>query len=136
MGWYRNLKIAAKLILGFVLVAALAGAVGWIGYTQIHKLKDADTALYQHDTLALRHIGELHGLLRGEKPHLYDAILARTEAERRDALGELPKREAEMLAVMDKYASTLSGDANRQAFVQLQSLNQSRSGLMSRLVEL
>src|SRR6185369_15539655 len=51
VNWYRDLKIAAKLMLGFGLVALMAGAVGWIGYTQLHKLNRADTFLFEKATL-------------------------------------------------------------------------------------
>jgi len=38
MKWYKNMKIGKKLILGFIIVALIAGAVGVIGYININEL--------------------------------------------------------------------------------------------------
>ena len=38
MKWYKNMKIGKKLILGFIVVALIAGAVGVIGYININEI--------------------------------------------------------------------------------------------------
>ncbi len=38
MKWYLNMKIGKKLILGFVVVAVIAGIVGVMGYTSINEI--------------------------------------------------------------------------------------------------
>jgi len=40
MKWFYNMKIAAKLIISFIIVAALAGIVGYIGFTGIKTMND------------------------------------------------------------------------------------------------
>jgi methyl-accepting chemotaxis protein len=35
MQWYYNLKISVKLISGFMLVALIAGVIGYVGVTNI-----------------------------------------------------------------------------------------------------
>ena len=41
MKWFYNMRIAAKLIISFVIVAALAGIVGYIGFTGIKTMNDS-----------------------------------------------------------------------------------------------
>ncbi|BEH11254.1 hypothetical protein GSUET_28660 [Geobacter sulfurreducens subsp. ethanolicus] len=50
MQWYYNLKIAAKLLSGFILVAIVAGVVGAIGIAKIKAIDEADTAMYELNT--------------------------------------------------------------------------------------
>ncbi|MCF8018900.1 MAG: MCP four helix bundle domain-containing protein [Vallitaleaceae bacterium] len=38
MKWYYNLKIGVKLIIGFVLVAVIAGAIGAVGYVGLNEV--------------------------------------------------------------------------------------------------
>ena len=38
MKWYMNMKIGVKLILGFIIVALIAGAVGIIGYSSLNEI--------------------------------------------------------------------------------------------------
>ncbi len=38
MSWFYNLKIATKLITGFIVVALIAGAVGFTGISNINKI--------------------------------------------------------------------------------------------------
>ena len=51
MKWFLNMKIAAKLILGFLIVAIIAGVVGGIGLINLNKMASADRQLYEINVL-------------------------------------------------------------------------------------
>jgi methyl-accepting chemotaxis protein len=51
MQWFNNLKIGTRLISGFVLVALIAGLIGFIGIQKIHQIDAADTRLYEKITV-------------------------------------------------------------------------------------
>ena len=51
MKWYRNLKISAKLIIGFIIVAILAGIVGAVGIINLNQIGEADSRLYSVNTM-------------------------------------------------------------------------------------
>jgi methyl-accepting chemotaxis protein len=53
MNWFYNLKISSKLICAFVLVAALAAVVGVAGIRSINTINDADTYLYEAQTVPM-----------------------------------------------------------------------------------
>ena len=44
---FNNLSIKMKLLTGFIVVAIIAGVVGYIGISNIKTIDDADTELYQ-----------------------------------------------------------------------------------------
>jgi methyl-accepting chemotaxis protein len=55
--WFQNLKIGAKLTLGFVIVAMIAGVVGLVGALNIYRISRAGHEVYRMDTSML---GPLH----------------------------------------------------------------------------
>lgn len=57
MKWFLNMKIATKLITGFLVVALLAGVVGAIGIMNINTISAADKALFEENTRGIQHIG-------------------------------------------------------------------------------
>lgn len=50
---FKNMKIAAKLILSFILVALIAGIVGVTGLYFTNTIKNADTHLYEQNTMGI-----------------------------------------------------------------------------------
>ena len=50
MKWFLNMKISAKLLGGFFLVAIIAGVIGFVGITKIKEIDEADTAMYELNT--------------------------------------------------------------------------------------
>ena len=57
MNWFKNLKIANKLIVGFLVVAIIASAVGIVGIVGILSIKQADSQLYEEDTRGMQYAG-------------------------------------------------------------------------------
>ncbi|MCG8482521.1 MAG: MCP four helix bundle domain-containing protein, partial [Clostridia bacterium] len=53
MFWYLNRKIRTKIIVGFVIVACLAAAIGTIGIIDIRTVDDNDTILYEEMTVPI-----------------------------------------------------------------------------------
>jgi methyl-accepting chemotaxis protein len=56
MKWFLNLKTSAKLIFGFVVVVVVAGIVGIIGITNINQIGQADTQLFEKNTLSMQYL--------------------------------------------------------------------------------
>ncbi len=136
MDWYKNLKVVAKLLLGFGLVALMAGAVGWIGYSRINRLNDADTFLYEKATLPLKYLGQMNGDFRAQRADYYDAFTARSEAVREEALKGLQGREARFTKSMEQYPATFVDEADRKEFAELQELHRSYSAVRDQALAL
>ena len=57
MMWFKNMKIVMKLMLGFIVVALIAGGIGAVGVINIRTIDEKDTYLYTHMTVQ---IGRAH----------------------------------------------------------------------------
>ena len=56
MMWFKNMKIGAKLILGFILVAIIAATIGIVGIINLNNISQAEKKVYKMVTVPL---GEL-----------------------------------------------------------------------------
>jgi methyl-accepting chemotaxis protein len=57
MNWFKNLKISAKLIVGFLAVAVIAAVVGVVGIINLTTLSNADRMMYQNEARGLQYSG-------------------------------------------------------------------------------
>ncbi|HEY9062557.1 MAG TPA: methyl-accepting chemotaxis protein [Pseudobacteroides sp.] len=53
MQWFYNMKISVKLIIGFILVAMIAGVVGITGIMNIKSIDNDNTQMYKENTVPL-----------------------------------------------------------------------------------
>jgi methyl-accepting chemotaxis protein len=119
MDWYKNLRITAKLLVGFVLVAAIAATVGWIGFQKAHALAEADAFLFEKNTLGLQYLGDFDAVWRVQRADLYVAATARTEEAREAALRHMLGADEKARDYLKKYTATFTNDADRADFEKL-----------------
>lgn len=62
MKWFNNFKIRTKLIIGFFCVAVIAALVGYVGITNVNKINNDDTILYENMTVPLARVAEITAL--------------------------------------------------------------------------
>jgi methyl-accepting chemotaxis protein len=101
MQWFYKLKLNAKLLCGFILVALIAGAVGLTGITKIRTIEQADNALFEEHAKPLAHMAEFAISFQRTRISVRDVIYAEnTEERNRDItrIDELSKHMQEALA--------------------------------------
>lgn len=81
MNWFTNLKIAQKLLLGFSVVAIIAGIIGYIGITNIDDLERSDTEMYENMTVPITMMSEISTYFQRVRVNTREVILADTESE-------------------------------------------------------
>lgn len=59
MQWFYNMKISRKLIISYLILAMISAIVGVVGFYNITRLDNADTKLYESNTLGLGYIGNV-----------------------------------------------------------------------------
>ncbi len=58
MKWYKNKPIATKLIIGFLIVAIIAAAIGVVGIVNLNRIGNSSTILYEENALGLQYSGD------------------------------------------------------------------------------
>ncbi len=76
MQWFSNLKIGAKLILGFLVVAVIGAMVGVLGLVNMSRINDMATTMYEKEVLGLRYASEAQAEMMVSARTLRGAMLA------------------------------------------------------------
>ena len=104
-----NYKISTKLVAAFVLVALIGAAVGAFAILNMRALNDADTALYERETVGLALVKEANVQRYAAVVALRDAVISTTLTERRAALERIKVGRAKSQELMAQ-ARQLVGD--------------------------
>lgn len=100
MKWFNDQKIRVKLLISFVLVAALAGVVGIMGVKSLGTLSTADTKLYEKVTVPISDLSDLSTAFNRMRVNMRDAILASNSVEAQ----QYAEKANELMAEVDKSA--------------------------------
>lgn len=112
MNLYRNLKIGTKMILGFVIVAMIAGGIGVMGVINIKSISDKDTFLYEQMTVPLGQMIVITESFQRMRGNVKDMLLSSTAAEFADYSGRIVERNKifdENLALFETTLATEEG---------------------------
>ncbi|MFN4352729.1 MAG: MCP four helix bundle domain-containing protein, partial [Hylemonella sp.] len=112
----NNLKIATRLVGAFVLVALIGAALGLFAISNMSKLDQADTRLYERETLGLALVKEANVQRYAAVVALRDAIIATTPADREGALKRLQTWRDKSLELMGQARKNVSDDETVAAF--------------------
>lgn len=107
MKWFLNMKIGAKLILGFILVALIAGAIGVVGAISINQVGEADERLYTTMTDPLGELAVFVEAYQRMRGNVKDVLLSDTEAEIADYEERIALRNEEFDASFVEFGKTL-----------------------------
>jgi methyl-accepting chemotaxis protein len=89
MKWYYNLSLRIKLLSGFVMVALLAGLIGWVGVRNIQKIEAEDTILYEKLTVPLADLQNMTNAYLMIRVAIRDLILDQDDAKTRNYLQQI-----------------------------------------------
>ncbi|PKM94762.1 MAG: methyl-accepting chemotaxis protein [Firmicutes bacterium HGW-Firmicutes-1] len=81
MKWFYNMKIAWKLITGFIIVALIAGGIGVIGIYNINKIDENDTALYEKMTVPISMLTDISVYFQRMRVNLRDMVISDDKKE-------------------------------------------------------
>lgn len=116
MKWFYNLKIRAKLLISFAVVAAIAGVVGVVGVVNIRQIERADTLLYQENTVPISQLGEIGVLFQRYRINVRDYVLAETPEAARKAAATCRTISEKIGKLASSYEKTISTSQGRKLF--------------------
>ncbi len=113
MTWYKNLRIATKLILGFLVVAFISAVVGIVGLSNIYEINDGDTLLYEKYTLGIAYGGEAYGKFERLRYNALKLAIVETEADEAEAIAIIEEMRTDIDDLLLKYKDTIKSDEDR-----------------------
>jgi methyl-accepting chemotaxis protein len=116
---FKNMKLGIKVLVGFIVLTVIAGAIGIVGTVNIRKIDDADTKLYEMMTIPIGQLGLVGMNFHRVRVNLRDAIAA----DKPEAAEKFTKRAEELSDEIDKtmveFEKTLFTDEGRKMFADL-----------------
>lgn len=119
MQWFNNLKIGNKLISGFVIVALIAGVIGFIGIKEIGIIDANDTKLFEKVTVPLGEIGEAGIAFQRMRCNLVELAIVTTTEENNDLDKRIAERKGEIAKLLASYEKTLVTEEGKKRMAEL-----------------
>ncbi len=92
MNWFADLKIKTKLLVSFLLVALIAGLMGYEGISSLKSVDESDTILYQTNAYPLGTFGDLTSYFQRMRGNGLELLLAQSDAESQTIISTINNR--------------------------------------------
>ncbi|GAA0076499.1 methyl-accepting chemotaxis protein [Clostridium sp. CTA-5] len=114
--WFTNLKISKKLILSFVLIALISGAMG--GYS-IYALKTAnklDVELYENMTVPIAEMSQIGIEFQQMRVNIRDLVMAESSEESLKNINAIQENIEKIEKLSESFDKTIKSDDVRREF--------------------
>jgi len=133
---FYNLKIGTKLMSSFILLALIAGVIGWIGISSIRTANVNDTVLYENATVPISQLGEISTAFQRVRVNLAKIILVHDRAEKQKYSEQIKELGAEItknVELVEKTASSAEEKALVKEFIDSRTVYRPLLGKISDL---
>ena len=122
MKWFANFKIATKLIIGFLIVAVIAGVVGIVGLLNISRINQADTLLYEENTLGVNYSGNAVEYYQRLKYNIAEFLLLKDSSLTEEYVQKFNDYIATVDDQLKKYEAGIRDQEDSEIFSELKPL--------------
>lgn len=123
MNWFMNLKVAVKLISGFITVAIIAAIVGIVGIVNIKAIDKSDTELYVSMTVPISQLADISTQFQRTRVNVRDAIMSDDPAVIKKSAESIDLRQAEIAEDLESFDKTILSDNMRKLYADLVTKN-------------
>ena len=113
MHMFYNLKIGTKLLSSFILLALIAGVIGWVSISSIQKSDDNDTMLYEQGAVPIALLGQISSDFQRVRVNLGKIMLAHDSAEKQKYAERIKEFSASISKNLQLVEKTASGSEEK-----------------------
>lgn len=122
MNWLRNLKIAKKLGISFLLLVIVAGLIGAIGIKSIQDVEVVDKELYEVNTLQLTDLGQAAMDFHRVRVNLGQATMERDKEKLNQYIVSIRELDINMEEHLTAFGRNIRSEEIRQEFNKLKAI--------------
>lgn len=108
MKWFFNMKIATKLIIGFLIVAIIAGAVGLVGISNISAIEKLDKEIYNTSVEPMGMMAKVLETYHRIRANLRDLAINKDYEYRKETAAKIKEREKTMVDNLAELGTDVS----------------------------
>jgi methyl-accepting chemotaxis protein len=116
MQWFLDLKIGVKLLGGFVFVALIAAAIGYVGVTNLKSVSDSDAELYEKQTVPVVRLGKISTYFQRVRVNTRDILLAATPEEVEGCAQKIKSYREEINKLSGEVEKSITSTEERQLY--------------------
>jgi len=136
MTWFYNLKISNKLLLGFVLMAFIAGVIGFIGVINIRKLDAASAMLYENMTVPIAKLGSISTDFQRVRVNLAKVLLESDKQKMQGYGDQIKQLSDEITKAGEAYEKTILDADGKSLFKEFVDSRGVFRPILGKIVEL
>ncbi len=136
MKWFYNLKIGTKLILGFIIVALIAGGIGLMGVINIKTIDSQDDYLYRRMTVPLGELISITEAFKGTSSDVVNFVLSTDSAEQAKLEESIQEKSVIFDTNIKSVQTTLISDEGEQLLVEIFDLKEKMDRAIAQIIAL
>ncbi|WP_051283712.1 MCP four helix bundle domain-containing protein [Desulforegula conservatrix] len=113
---FKNMKLATKVISGFITVALVAGVIGLIGILKIKQISDADTILYEKVAKPLEELASISINFQRVRVNSRDLINATTKEEQANFTKRITDLRNDINEISASFEKSIISDEAKKLF--------------------
>lgn len=121
MKWFYDLKVGTKLLASFVVVAAVAGLIGWVGLSGMAESKTRSDGMYSQDLIPIRDLGYANAAFLIARTEVRNALAAKDKEDRREYVGLIEAETKKVDAYLAAFSKTELSKEEQEALSRFQS---------------
>ena len=130
----KNVKMRTKLMGGFLLIALIAGVIGYTGIVNIHKVSKSSEDMYQLNTVRLPIYGNLQAVFQRIRVALRDNLAARTPEQHQKFETQIDDLSNEMKNGVQKIDNSSLNPEQKNVYAELGSAMIAYMDIRTRIV--
>lgn len=136
MKWFKNMKIGLKILLGFLVAAFIAGVTGVYCISNINKINDLDTKLYNRMTQPLGDVIEVTNDFNNIRANARDILLTDNAAEIQDYINQIKDNSDKFDYRLNKLSETNLTTEGKKVIDDLKFYKSDYMDLISKMTQL
>lgn len=136
MNWFLNLKVSAKLIGGFMIVALLAGFMGVFGLINIRSVDEKYSEMYKDYGIAVGDMGKVAMLFNDNRAVIRDMLLNKDANERQKYIKKIDDNRKIIEENLVEFEKSIISDEARREFENFKNVRTEYVGYLDKIEEL
>jgi len=116
MKWFYNLKVGTKLLSSFIIVAVVAGIIGWEGIASLKSADESDEILYSKNTVPTEQLAKVTEAFQRQRVNSLEFIYSTDQKYRADQFKRIGERDKEIESNLSLFGKTLLSDKGKEVF--------------------
>ena len=133
---FKNMKLATKVLSGFIAIALIACVIGVVGITNIKKIDHADTVMYEKIVIPLGQLSDISTSFQRIRVNVRDFAYAKTKEDRAKFETRIKELRKETSEVSGKYEKTIITDEGRRLFDEFVKTRENYGAQLEKIISL